>query len=362
MIIDDITIDNIVLPANKISSGTQVNVDSSGQFIATILAPINSTTLTPRGHTLRAIDSAGRQTTVGFTVATPTVTITPTDSSVGSEITVTGAGFPVSSGRIGADLSPLVNIEYAIENGISRIMATAQPNITGGFSTQFKVPLKAPVPSTNNAAWASIPNTGFTVKATHTIPKSDFTVLPITGKPGTQVTVTGTSYKAFLPIASVKISGIPVLTGQALYTDGNGNLSVTFVVPALENGTFPISVEVGGESRITTFAVTGVISADPETLEDGPAAGPPRSQWIPFRYGPLLTLRPIDNNLIRVFHFDNTTKKWSFYDPQPEFAEANTLRELVQYQGYWIQVKWDQTIWLGEKKREFYRGWNLISW
>ncbi len=91
-------------------------------------------------------------------------------------------------------------------------------------------------------------------------------------------------------------------------------------------------------------------------------AGPPRAQWTPFRYSPLLTLRPIKNNLIRVFHFDNTTKEWSFYDPQPEFAEVNTLRELVQYQGYWVQVKWDQTIWLGEKQRKFYRGWNLISW
>ena len=146
--IDDITIDNIVLTPNKISSGTRINVDSSGKFIATILVPINTSTLTPGTHTLRATDSVGRQSGVSFTVAAPTVSITPSDSAVGTEITVTGAGFPASTGRIGADVAPLVNIEYAIENGISRIMATAQPDTKGAFTAKFKVPLKAPVPST----------------------------------------------------------------------------------------------------------------------------------------------------------------------------------------------------------------------
>ncbi|MFQ6028439.1 MAG: IPT/TIG domain-containing protein [Dehalococcoidia bacterium] len=360
--IETITIDNEVLPSSNISSGTQVNVDSSGTFIATVLVPINSNTLNPGTRKVKAVDSLGRQATASFTVAAPTISISPVDSSVGSTVTVTGSGFPVSSGRIGADLSPLVDIEYKIENGISRTLVTAQPDTKGAFTVTFKVPLKTPVPSDNNEVRASIPNTGFIAKIKHTVPKSDFTVTPASGAPGTQVTVTGSSYKAFVPISSVKISGIPVLTDQTMYTDGDGSLSIKFVVPALENGTFPISVVAGSTSRITTFTVTDGVTSDPETMEAGPVGGPPRTQWLPARYSAFLSLRPLRNNLTRVFHFDNTTKQWSFYDPQPEFAEVNTLTELVQRQGYWIRVKWDETILLGDKRRELYRGWNLIAW
>ena len=130
----------------------------------------------------------------------------------------------------------------------------------------------------------------------------------------------------------------------------------------LENGTVAVSVEVNDTSRVTTFVVTNGLTGEPETPEAGPVSGPPQPNWSPRKFSPSLSLNLLENNLIRVFHFDNTTKRWSFYDPNPDFAPANTLKELVQNEAYWVQVKWDQSIWLGEKPRELYRGWNLIAW
>ena len=31
-------------------------------------------------------------------------------------------------------------------------------------------------------------------------------------------------------------------------------------------------------------------------------------------------------------------KEWSFYDPRPEFADLNTLTEMVNGEAYWILV------------------------
>ena len=47
----------------------------------------------------------------------------------------------------------------------------------------------------------------------------------------------------------------------------------------------------------------------------------------------------LGDNLDAIFHFNNTNKAWTFYDPRPEFADLNTLSELNAGQPYWILVK-----------------------
>jgi hypothetical protein len=72
------------------------------------------------------------------------------------------------------------------------------------------------------------------------------------------------------------------------------------------------------------------------------------------------TLSPVEKSLMRVFHFDNQTKKWSFYDPDlPEFS---TLTQLVEGEVYWLGVEGNQTATLHGKIRTFFSGWNLIVW
>jgi len=73
-------------------------------------------------------------------------------------------------------------------------------------------------------------------------------------------------------------------------------------------------------------------------------------------------LEPLGNNLERVFHFDNATKEWTFYDPRPVFAESNTVKELVSGEAYMIRVSTDQTTTLNGKVQGLHAGWNLIAW
>ena len=75
----------------------------------------------------------------------------------------------------------------------------------------------------------------------------------------------------------------------------------------------------------------------------------------------------LDDNLEAVFYFDNVSKTWSFYDPRPEFAELNTLSELIEGQAYWILVmEAEAEVVLNNRSRSLSCSggdcWNLVVW
>ena len=63
------------------------------------------------------------------------------------------------------------------------------------------------------------------------------------------------------------------------------------------------------------------------------------------------------NNLVVVWHFDNTTKEWAFYDPRPEVAEVCDLEEVTNGFNVWIQVRADQEF----QGQTLTAGWNSIT-
>ena len=67
-------------------------------------------------------------------------------------------------------------------------------------------------------------------------------------------------------------------------------------------------------------------------------------------------------NLLRVWHFNNSTKSWTFFDPRPAFASANTIINMATGEVYWINVFGDQTVTLNSQQRILTAGWNLLSW
>jgi hypothetical protein len=75
-----------------------------------------------------------------------------------------------------------------------------------------------------------------------------------------------------------------------------------------------------------------------------------------------IALEPLGANLVRLWHFDNTAKEWSFYDPSPTFATVNAITEIVPMQAYWIRVEQDQIVVLNGRERFLFAGWNLIGW
>ena len=62
-------------------------------------------------------------------------------------------------------------------------------------------------------------------------------------------------------------------------------------------------------------------------------------------------------NLTVVWHFDNATKAWSFYDPRPAVAGAVDLNEVSSGNNVWIRVTADQ-MFQGDMLTA---GWNLVT-
>ena len=79
---------------------------------------------------------------------------------------------------------------------------------------------------------------------------------------------------------------------------------------------------------------------------------------------PAAGLTPVLNadNLVRVWHFNNSTKAWTFFDPRSAFSAANTIIQLTAGEVYWINVFSDQTVTLNMRQKVLSAGWNLISW
>ena len=77
---------------------------------------------------------------------------------------------------------------------------------------------------------------------------------------------------------------------------------------------------------------------------------------------PARALEPLGDNLVRLWQFDNATKKWTFYNPWPAHTEANGIMEMVPNQIYLLELKRDQMVVLNDKLRMLYAVWSYIVW
>ena len=143
-----------------------------------------------------------------------------------------------------------------------------------------------------------------------------------------------------------------MLGHQNFSTDRTGAVTSEVTVPGLDPGTYSVIMEVGEEEHLT------IAIGEVEILSEG-AIG----TEITAAEG----LANLGDNLIAVFHFNNAAKEWSFYDPRPEFADLNTLENMIQGEAYWILVSEDvDEVVLNNKVRSLTcRGddcWNLEVW
>ena len=76
----------------------------------------------------------------------------------------------------------------------------------------------------------------------------------------------------------------------------------------------------------------------------------------------LAALIDFNDNLFRVFHFDQTREDLTFFDPRPAFASSNTLVELLLEQSYCVVLFEDQIVFLHGVEYSLLAGWNLLTW
>jgi len=241
-----VVLPKVTLSAGEITVGSTVNVSGSG-FAAskTIYPSIDSlaasgkTTSDTTGkftnyslkipqlaqgtHSVVAKDSLGNTAKIDFSII-PSISINPAQGTIGTEVTITGNGFPAIGNNP-------ISISY---NGIIVVTSPAVVNAdaNGNFGANFKIP-----PGTSNTGIIIVSDSSNKLSVNFNS-VANITVTPLSGHVGDPITAAGTGFKSN---TAIKISLDTAQAGTAT-TDADGKFTVTFSLPDSTNGTHQITV------------------------------------------------------------------------------------------------------------------------
>ena len=316
----------------KVNDGTTVNIDNGGSWSASVDLPISSGTETSGTKEIIVTDGSGRVGKYDIDIAAKTLTVTPEEGRVGSNVTVKGTGFP---GKNNDGNSNTVTVTYT--SGASENSSTVTPDASGNFTVTVQVPSGSAIPSTNTvkATYDLYTATSASTKAgttnittgTHSVPSASVTTSVSSGGAGTTVTASGAGFKRYTTITSIKVGDIEVTPSPKPTTDTNGSVEVTFVVPGTDTGVQTVALEIGGTTASMGFSVTDTIVSDVVT---------PTADALE----PLLTA----GTLVGAYYYDNATKEFQFHIVDDAFAEVNNLLEVQGGEPLWIEVTADTTV------------------
>ena len=360
----NITLDNLAVKVHPDSKGCTVKdengddkdgveVSNSGQFVATIILwPANGSggtnpTLIPGTHELSVEDNKEFTASVNLTIAEPTITVGPDVAGPRDYITVMGENWPVDNLDNTLNKPTVICVEDFGEgdecNGRSY---PVYADSVGRFQVEHRVHRRVAIPSTVQvkATYEDVAKIG-----SFAVPASTIEVTPAEGQPGDTVTLTAANMPVYNEVDYVEIGGT-TYSDPGVNTDRDGNVTVEDVlIPGLDPGVYSVVINVQGTIAIGEINV----------LAESSAAGAPAE--LPG------AVENLGDNLVAIFHFDDVGKSWSFYDPRPDFADLNTLTEMVNGEAYWILVSETvEDVVLNNKVRSLTcRGsdcWNLEVW
>ena len=311
---------------NKVSA---TRVTSGGRVVLTFVVPDE---VTDGSNTVAVNDEYGRIGEVSLTVPEPMITLDPTSSRRGSTVVVNGSGFPANE---------FIDIEY----GDGSQVAIVRSDSMGNWATTISIPITAGIGSDIDVfGKVTVGSTPYEADTEHSVPGADITLSADTARGGDTITITGEAFPAFQPVV-VQVGGLSdIITGAN--TDGDGNFSASVLLPALAIGTHLVEVKVGrGTNRTTATKVLTVPEAAPE------------SEVTTNATADVFAAEIASDNLVRVWMFSNTTKEWTFFDPRPAFAAANTLTDSSSGDIVWVNFTADLTF----QGTAYTAGWSVIS-
>ena len=330
----------VELPMGRDSS-RRIPITDKGTFAQVITIPVTRGTLTPGPHELVVTDSTGRTGSTEFRIPEREITLNPERSRPGSILEITGTGFPAYSASASG-----TNIRLSYETGNQLTLAHAETDDQGRFVAQIEVPRKSLPGSVNTVNVEFFDDDGGTIAlhASHRVAQAEIVLEPSAGPPGTVVTLTGEGFREFTPVRSVLFGDMDVNQGTSRASDAHGAFVTQFVVPGIDTGLQQVTVVVDGSVAAAAFRVThsdlatAVVTNISEALAD---------------LAPYLEV---------IWHFNNESKRWTFYDGLP----GGALEHLHDGQTYLVQVKGDVDLYLNNKPRRFscHLGncWNQIIW
>lgn len=183
--------------------------------------------------------------------AVATLTVSPTSGPPGTSVTVTGSGFP-----------PGTFVDLLFD---SSAQTNATASSSGAFTKSMTIPSSATVgPHKIKASFGTseIPETPFTVtSSTPTI-----TLSPISGPPGSSVTVSGSNFPVSTSI-TVKFDSNTIATIPSTLTSStSGTFSASFTVPSGSSpGSHTVTATGGTSTATATFTVGGTVTISPTT-------------------------------------------------------------------------------------------------
>ena len=316
---EKITIDGVALMVDADSLRDDVvRISNGGQFVATIyLWPENRLDANPALvtgiHTIRVEDDAGFVGTTSLTILEPTITVVPLVAGPRDYVVIRGENFPVDNLEGGAVGPVAITVNDSRERNYSEI-----PDGSGRFVVEHQVSSNVAIPSvaTIKATYGSeITKTG-----SFQVPEAIITVEPALVSPGDSITLSVDGMPVYASVDSITVGGREALGNLNVNTDRDGSVTVEgVVVPGLDPGIYSVQLEV---NDIVAIGQVEVVAEGPRGLAlPLPAA-----------------LDELGDNLVRVFSFNGVDKTWSFFDPRADFADVNTLTEMISGQPYWILV------------------------
>ena len=288
---------------------------SSGEFTATVRVWAlgdDNPTLDDDTYTIKVTDEMEFVGKAKITILEPTVSVMPEMVSPRDFITISGENWPISTADDDHEVKIMVDDRSRTANidgnGRFRLPYQLRSNIGIGEEHEVMVEFEGDGGSIEEEATFEVHDAGIMLTPTEAAPGQTIS-LEIEGMP------------PYTLVDHVNIDGVNRLGGQNLNTDRHGNVMITGVlVPYLDPGFYPVRVMVGEETRVVQLevlaeaSVAGAATTLPGAVED------------------------LGENLVRIFHFNTTSKVWTFYDPRAEFEGLNTLTELAAGQPYWILV------------------------
>jgi hypothetical protein len=305
-----------------------VDTDSSGNFSTSFLIPNHSITRTAGDHKILVTDDGGLTGEVFMSVPGRTLTLSTNESKLGSEITVTGTGFEATDS---------VGLTY-LHLTTSTTLGSATADAYGAFTKVITVPNTPAIPSTNTIT-GLITGAG-SKTATHKVPPSTIALDVAEQSTGANITVTGAGFPAYASIATLTIGGLDVRPTPVPSTDVDGGFSSTVMVPGLTAGNHTVKVTASGVTGSVSIKVIAT-TADVVVVSTATADV----------FGDIIAA----DNLVRVWRFDNASQEWSFYDPRPAFATANTMDNTASGDIVWVNVIAEVLFQDGT----LFAGWNL---
>ena len=359
--VENITIDGerlVVDDAGTVSCNTEISmsgdcvqVTSSGEFTATVRVWTHSSSnanpaLDDEEFTVKVKDQDGFEGKAKITIKSATVKVTPETASPRDFIVISGENWPISTPEM--DNSVTIKVDNRTRtvdvDSTGRFRYEYQLRATIGIGDEHEVTVSYE-DIVNNAKRDDIEE-----EATFSVVEADISVTPAAAAPGQTISVEIGGMRPYTLIDAITVGRVSLLGNQSVTTDREGDAMVSGItVPYLDPGHYPLTVQVGTDTRVVQFemlaeaAVAGVAAELP-----GAADG-------------------FGDNLDAIFHFNNVSKEWTFFDPRPEFADLNTLGELVGGQPYWVLVKETQedVDWNGRLVNFTCAGddcWNLEIW